>query len=139
MPAEFEGFLQAGQSGRGSPPCATTEVPHTVGHLVPVGYGPGPREHGSEGASGSRTYAAILESRSPILGADADGWYRHVTLEGRAVSIEPDPECDDIDRLARHYTGDPFGTRDRPRVSARIEVDSAWHAWAGSGAWASTG
>ncbi len=70
-----------------------------------------------------------------ILGADA--WYRHVTLEGRAISIEPDPECDDIDRLARHYTGDPFGTRDRPRVSARIEVET-WHAWAGSGAWATS-
>ena len=70
-----------------------------------------------------------------VLGADADGWYRHVTLEGRAVSIEPDPELDDIDRLARHYTASPFGTRGRSRVSAWIEVDS-WHAWAGARPWA---
>lgn len=67
-----------------------------------------------------------------VLGAE--DWYRHVTLEGAAVSIEPDPELEGIDRLARHYTGDPFGTRDRTRVDAWIEVDS-WHAWAGARAW----
>jgi PPOX class probable F420-dependent enzyme len=77
------------------------------------------------------------DPRVSITILDRDAWYRHVTLEGRAVSIEPDHECEGIDRLARHYTGSPFGTRDRPRVSAWIEVES-WHAWAGAGPWISS-
>jgi hypothetical protein len=35
---------------------------------------------------------------------------------------------DDIDRIARHYTGRPYPLRDRERVSAYIEV-ATWHAW----------
>jgi PPOX class probable F420-dependent enzyme len=67
-----------------------------------------------------------------ILGQDE--WYRQVTVRGRATSIDPDPELVDIDRLARHYTGDPYPQRDRPRVSMRIDVDS-WYAWAGGRFW----
>ncbi len=35
---------------------------------------------------------------------------------------------DDIDRIARHYTGRPYPLRERERVSAYVDV-SAWHAW----------
>ena len=66
-----------------------------------------------------------------VLGQDE--WYRHVTLRGRA-SLEPDPELADIDRLARHYLGNPYSQRDRGRVSAWIEVES-WHSWAGGHPW----
>jgi PPOX class probable F420-dependent enzyme len=68
----------------------------------------------------------------------ADAWYRHVTLEGRAVAIERDANLAAIDRLARHYTDSPFQTRDRTRFNAWIEVD-AWHAWAGAQAWTGAG
>jgi PPOX class probable F420-dependent enzyme len=61
-------------------------------------------------------------------------WYRHVTVRGRASSIDPDSTLQDIDRLARHYTGNPYPQRDRGRVSAWIEVES-WHAWAGGRTW----
>ncbi|HEY1510474.1 MAG TPA: PPOX class F420-dependent oxidoreductase [Solirubrobacteraceae bacterium] len=61
-------------------------------------------------------------------------WSRHVSLSGRVTSFEPDPQLEGIDRLARHYTGQPFGGRDRERVSAWIEIDS-WHAWAGAEPW----
>jgi PPOX class probable F420-dependent enzyme len=67
-----------------------------------------------------------------VLGADA--WYRHVTLLGRVAALEPDPELEAIDRLSRHYMGNPYSQRDRGRVSAWIEVD-AWHAWDGGHAW----
>ena len=63
-----------------------------------------------------------------------DEWYRQVTLRGRATSIEPDPELEDIDRLARHYTGGPYAARDQTRVSAWIEVES-WYGWIGGQAW----
>lgn len=61
-----------------------------------------------------------------VLGAH--DWYRHVTLLGRAVSIEDDPELRDIDRLSIRYTGKPFGDRDAERVSAWLEPER-WSAW----------
>jgi len=67
-----------------------------------------------------------------VLGEDE--WYRHVTLRGRVASIDPDPELEDIDRLARHYVRAPYPQRDRRRVSAWIEVES-WHSWAGGRPW----
>jgi PPOX class probable F420-dependent enzyme len=67
-----------------------------------------------------------------VLGSD--GWHRHVTIEGRAVTIDQDHDFGGIDRLARHYTGSRFQSRDRGRVNAWIEVES-WHAWAGPGPW----
>jgi PPOX class probable F420-dependent enzyme len=62
-----------------------------------------------------------------------DDWYHHVTLRGRIVSIEGG-RLDDIDRIARHYTGQPYPDRSRDRFSAWIEVDS-WYSWAVSEPW----
>jgi PPOX class probable F420-dependent enzyme len=58
----------------------------------------------------------------------APDWYTHVSLQGRVVSITDDVGLRDIDRLARHYTGDAYANRQRPRVSAHVEIDR-WHAW----------
>jgi PPOX class probable F420-dependent enzyme len=59
----------------------------------------------------------------------ADGaWYQHVSLRGRVVSLEPDEDHADIDRLSRHYGGQPYPNHRDPRVSAWIEVTS-WHGW----------
>jgi hypothetical protein len=61
-----------------------------------------------------------------VLGADS--WYSHVSLFGRVVRIADDEDLRDIDRLALRYTGRPFRTRDRRRVSAWFRPDR-WHAW----------
>ena len=58
----------------------------------------------------------------------AQNWYTHVSLQGRVVSITDDAGLRDIDRLARHYTGDAYRNRNRPRVSVHVEIDR-WHAW----------
>ena len=55
-------------------------------------------------------------------------WGTHVSVQGRVVSIVDDVGLHDIDRLARHYTGQPYGNRERPRVSAQVDIDR-WHAW----------
>ena len=68
------------------------------------------------------------------LTALGEDWYRHVSVLGRVVSIEDDPELVDIDRLAERYTGRPFGRREAKRVSAWVEVDR-WHGWEGGGPW----
>jgi len=67
-----------------------------------------------------------------VLGKD--DWSRHVSLSGRVASLEPDPQLEGINRLARHYTGQSFPLRDGRRVSGWIEIDS-WHAWAGAQPW----
>lgn len=58
----------------------------------------------------------------------SDSWYTHVSLQGRVVSIVDDEGLADIDRLSRHYTGGPYPDRERPRVSAHVELDR-WHGW----------
>ncbi|MCP3768352.1 MULTISPECIES: PPOX class F420-dependent oxidoreductase [Streptomyces] len=57
-----------------------------------------------------------------------DDWYTHVTLIGRVVELNDDEGLADIDRISRHYTGNPYPDRVRARVSAWIEVER-WHGW----------
>ena len=57
-----------------------------------------------------------------------DDWYTHVSLQGRVVSLVDDEDLRDIDRLSRHYGGQPYSNRERPRVSAYVEIDR-WHGW----------
>ncbi|MFF8032908.1 MULTISPECIES: PPOX class F420-dependent oxidoreductase [unclassified Streptomyces] len=57
-----------------------------------------------------------------------DDWYTHVTLIGRATGLYDDEGLADIDRLSRHYTGNPYPERKRARVSTWIEVER-WHGW----------
>ncbi|NNU28115.1 TIGR03618 family F420-dependent PPOX class oxidoreductase [Isoptericola sediminis] len=54
-------------------------------------------------------------------------WYHHVSLRGE-VELVDDPDLADIDRLARHYTDEPYVVRDHPRVSAWMTVTSS-HVW----------
>ncbi len=58
----------------------------------------------------------------------SDDWYTHVSFQGRVAELVDDPDLVDIDRLARHYTGNPYHVRDRHRISAWIDV-SRWHGW----------
>ena len=47
-------------------------------------------------------------------------WYTHASIQGRVTEIADDPDLSGIDALARHYTGEPYPTRDRPRVDAWV-------------------
>ena len=57
-----------------------------------------------------------------------NNWYRHVSLQGRVVAIEPDEDLEDIDRLSNHYRGEPY-TEPRERALQRLDRDRHWHAW----------
>ena len=61
---------------------------------------------------------------------DESNWYTHLSLQGRVVETRPDEGLADIDRLSRHYGGEPYPDRDRPRTSAWVEIDR-WHGWGG--------
>lgn len=66
------------------------------------------------------------DPRVALSALDEGGWYTHVSLQGRVVEMREDAGLADIDRLSQHYTGRPYATRDRSRVSAWIEIDR-WH------------
>lgn len=68
------------------------------------------------------------DPRVTLTAIDEGNWYTHVSLQGRVVEMLDDTGLADIDRLARHYTGSPYPTRDRDRVSAWIDIDR-WHGW----------
>ncbi|GII88721.1 PPOX class F420-dependent enzyme [Sphaerisporangium siamense] len=68
------------------------------------------------------------DPRVSLTVLDSDSWYRHISLQGRVVSMEDDPNMEDIDRLSVHYTGEPYPNRERPRITGWIEIDT-WHSW----------
>lgn len=65
---------------------------------------------------------------------DGGDWYRHLTLLGRVDEMREDGDLADIDRLALHYTRQPFRNRRAERISALIEPER-WYGWEGSGFW----
>jgi PPOX class probable F420-dependent enzyme len=78
----------------------------------------------------SRARLAFMrtEPRISLTVLDAETWYRQVNLDGRVAELVDDERLEDIDRLARHYTGNPFRDREHRRVSAWVEV-VRWHDW----------
>jgi PPOX class probable F420-dependent enzyme len=68
------------------------------------------------------------DPRVSITVLDEKSWYTHVSIQGRAVEISADEGLAGIDRICRHYSGEPFSNRSRGRVNAWIEIDR-WHGW----------
>ncbi|KMO70811.1 PPOX class F420-dependent oxidoreductase [Mycolicibacterium chlorophenolicum] len=68
------------------------------------------------------------DPRVSLTVIDDGDWYTHVTLIGHVVRMYDDEGLADIDALSRHYTGQEYPQRDRPRVSALIAVDRV-HGW----------
>ena len=68
------------------------------------------------------------DGRVSLTVLDGAAWYTHVTVRGRVVEWRYDPELVDIDRLSTHYTGRAYPNRERPRVSALVEIER-WHGW----------
>lgn len=68
------------------------------------------------------------DPRIALSAMDPDDWITHVSVQGHVTDLVDDTALSDIDRIARHYTGQPYGNHDRPRVTALIAIDR-WHAW----------
>ena len=66
-----------------------------------------------------------------VLGQD--DWYRQVTLLGHVAEWDEDA-LDDVDRLCRHYMGQPYSDREHRRVSAWIEIEG-FYGWAAGHLW----
>jgi PPOX class probable F420-dependent enzyme len=68
------------------------------------------------------------DPRVSLTVLDEGDWYTHVTVIGRVTEMYDDEDLSDIDALSRHYSGEPYPVRDRPRISALIAVDRV-HGW----------
>lgn len=68
------------------------------------------------------------DPRVSLTVIDRDDWYTHVTVIGHVTDIYDDDGLTDIDALSQHYQDKEYPQRDRPRVSALIEVDRV-HGW----------
>jgi hypothetical protein len=74
------------------------------------------------------TWYLLEDDGRILLNLDAERARLKHILQGRVVSLVDDEGLRDIDRLSRHYGGQPYSNRERPRVSAYVEVDR-WHGW----------
>jgi PPOX class probable F420-dependent enzyme len=70
------------------------------------------------------------DPRVSLTALAQNDWYTHISVYGHVVSIVDDEGLRDIDRISRHYTGNPYRNRERPRVSAHVQIDR-WHGWSG--------
>jgi len=130
LPAELEGFLT-----EPNPSVIATLDPDGSPHTAATWYlWDGGRVLVNMDEGRKRLEHIRNDPRVSITVLGREDWYHHVTLRGRIVEINENG-IDDIDRISRHYTGQPYGDRERRRVSAWIEVDS-WHSWAINRPWA---
>ena len=67
------------------------------------------------------------DPRVSLTVLDSESWYRHISVQG-TVTLSPDEDLSEVDRLAIHYTGKPYRNRERTRVSAWLDIES-YHAW----------
>jgi PPOX class probable F420-dependent enzyme len=67
------------------------------------------------------------DPRVSLTVLNSEDWYRHVSVQG-TVTLEDDSDLVDIDRLARHYRGQPYPNRERPRVTAWLDIERV-HVW----------
>lgn len=79
-------------------------------------------------ASRKRLDHLRADPRVTLTVLDGESWYTHLSVQGRVVELRPDEGLADIDRLSRHYGGNPYPVRDRERISASIEIER-WHGW----------
>jgi PPOX class probable F420-dependent enzyme len=130
LPPELDTFL-----ARPNPAVIATLEPDGAPHTAPTWYiWQDGRIEVNMAASRKRLEHLRRDPRISLTVIDADDWYRHVTLRGRVVSMDDDPQLESIDRLSRQYGGQPYANRDEPRVQAVIEVEK-WHAWVHGRPW----
>src|SRR3989442_15133562 len=122
VPPDVDEFLS-----RPNPAVVATLRPDGSPHTVPTWY---EWENGSVllNMDESRLRLRFLrrDPRAALTVLDERSWYSHISLIGRVVSIEDDPELADIDRLAVRYTGRPFRRREARRGSAWPRP-GGWH------------
>ncbi|GAB91238.1 PPOX class F420-dependent oxidoreductase [Gordonia rhizosphera] len=68
------------------------------------------------------------DPRVTLTVLDDGDWYTQVTLIGSVVEFRDDDGLADIDQISRHYTGNEYAERVRPRTTAVMEIER-WYGW----------
>ncbi len=124
LPPEVDEFLR-----RPNPAVVASLRPDGSPHTVATWYlWDGARVLLNMDASRLRLRFMRRDPRVALTVLGDESWYRHVSLLGEVAELVEDVGLADIDRLARHYSGEAFRDRESRRVSAWVEV-LAWHAW----------
>jgi PPOX class probable F420-dependent enzyme len=130
LPPELDTFL-----AQPNPAVIATLEPDGAPHSAPTWYlWEGGRLEVNMAATRKRLGHLRRDPRVSLTVIDAGDWYRHVTLQGRVVSMEEDTDLEGIDRLSRQYTSRPYARRGEARVHAVIEVEG-WHGWVHGRPW----
>lgn len=77
---------------------------------------------------GGRRHRHLLSDPRVALTVLADDWYSHVSLLGRVVEFHDDLDLLNIDRISRHYDGEPYGDRSTTPVTASVQI-SRWYTY----------
>ena len=77
-------------------------------------------------ADGPRARNVRADPRVSLTVLDGENWFRHVSLRGRVVSLEDDPDLAGMDRISQHYLNSPYPARERVMATASIEI-LGWH------------
>jgi PPOX class probable F420-dependent enzyme len=67
------------------------------------------------------------DPRVSLTVLDRDDWGTHVSMQGHLTLLD-DRDLRDIDEIARHYTGQQYPQRDRPRITGVLDIET-WHGW----------
>jgi len=128
LPTELSKFLQ-----RPNPAVVASIKPNGDLHSAATWYEAGDDSTILLNMDGTRARLKYLRlnPRVALTVLDADNWYAHVSVTGTVREIRADHGLVDIDRLARHYTGKPYGDRDRESWTAIVQI-TRWHAWRAS-------
>ena len=68
------------------------------------------------------------DPRVSLTVLNGDDWYSHLSVQGSVTEFSDDSDLSGTDRVSKHYTGEAYPNRERPRVNAWVTIDS-WHAW----------
>jgi len=78
-------------------------------------------------APDAKRVAHIHQNPNVALTILGDDWYQHLSLLGRVVELQDDPDLTTLDRISNHYLGIPYPDRE-PCRTAVVEIDR-WHTY----------
>jgi PPOX class probable F420-dependent enzyme len=80
----------------------------------------------SMSGTGARRRRLERDARVSVTVLDEADWYRQVTLHGEVADLRDDEGGADIDRISRHYTGEPYADHSYAHATARIRI-TGWN------------
>jgi hypothetical protein len=82
--------------------------------------------------AGERRHQNLQRHPGIALTVLDDDWYSQLSLVGSVIALRDDPQFVEIDRISQHYLGEPYDERDKPVVTAIMEIER-WNTYGALG------